>query len=148
MEKDISMKVLKKCDVIMKGGITSGIVYPGLICELAEHYQFQSIGGTSAGAIAAALTAAAEFGRRKGLDSFKAVREVPDWLGKGSTAGSGSNLLHLFQPQKAMKVLFRLATAFLVAGWTNRALRITEALRTELLLGMIPTLIFLWLVLP
>jgi predicted acylesterase/phospholipase RssA len=41
-----------------KGGITSGIVYPGLICKLAASYQFQSIRGTSAGAIAAALTAA------------------------------------------------------------------------------------------
>lgn len=49
---------LKKCDIVMKGGITSGIVYPGLICKLAERYQFKSIGGTSAGAIAAALTAA------------------------------------------------------------------------------------------
>ena len=34
---------------------------PGL--KLAEHYRFASIGGTSAGAIAAALSAAAEYGR-------------------------------------------------------------------------------------
>ena len=55
----------------MKGGITSGIVYPGLICKLAERYEFQSIGGTSAGAIAAALTAAAEYARRNGRDVFR-----------------------------------------------------------------------------
>jgi len=106
-------ETLKKCDIIMEGGITSGIVYPGLICKLAERYQFQSIGGTSAGAIAAALTAAAEYGRRKGLDSFTAVKEVPEWLGKSSEKKAGSNLFSLFQPQKRMKVLFRLATAFL-----------------------------------
>jgi predicted acylesterase/phospholipase RssA len=57
---------LKKCDIVMKGGVTSGSIYPGLICKLAEHYQFQSIGGTSAGAIAAALTGAAEYARRNG----------------------------------------------------------------------------------
>ena len=55
---------LKKCDIVMKGGITSGIVYPALVCKLAERYQFKSIGGTSAGAIAASLTAAAEYARR------------------------------------------------------------------------------------
>src|SRR6185312_14172897 len=52
-----------ECDVIMKGGITSGVVYPLAVCELAQKYRFRNIGGTSAGAIAAALTAAAELGR-------------------------------------------------------------------------------------
>ena len=49
-----------ECDIIMKGGITSGVVYPKTILRMAEQYRFRSIGGTSAGAIAAALTAAAE----------------------------------------------------------------------------------------
>ena len=75
---------LKKCDIVMKGGITSGIVYPGLICKLSERYEFQSIGGTSAGAIAAALTAAAEYARRKGRDAFKDLGEVPGWLGNSA----------------------------------------------------------------
>jgi predicted acylesterase/phospholipase RssA len=43
----------RKCDIVMQGGVTSGVVYPGLVCKLAEHYDFQNIGGTSAGAIAA-----------------------------------------------------------------------------------------------
>jgi len=30
----------------MKGGITSGIVYPPLVLELARRYRFRSIGGT------------------------------------------------------------------------------------------------------
>ena len=52
------------CGVVMKGGIASGIVYPGAVWELATVYRFKNIGGTSAGAIAAAAAAAAEYGRR------------------------------------------------------------------------------------
>lgn len=51
------------CDLIMKGGVTSGVVYPYAILELARKYRFRSIGGTSAGAIAAAFAAAAEYAR-------------------------------------------------------------------------------------
>ena len=54
---------LLECDLIMKGGITSGIVYPKAIHHLSQHYRFRSIGGASAGAIAAALSAAAQYGR-------------------------------------------------------------------------------------
>ncbi|EMS98269.1 patatin, partial [Agrobacterium tumefaciens str. Cherry 2E-2-2] len=39
----------KECDVVMKGGITSGVVYPYAVLELARRYRFRSIGGTSAG---------------------------------------------------------------------------------------------------
>ena len=53
----------KDCDVIMKGGVTSGLVYPYAILEMARVYRFRSIGGTSAGAIAAAFAAAAEYAR-------------------------------------------------------------------------------------
>jgi predicted acylesterase/phospholipase RssA len=52
-----------QCDVVMKGGVASGLVYPYAILELGRSYRFRSIGGTSAGAIAAALTAAAEYSR-------------------------------------------------------------------------------------
>jgi len=38
-----------ECDLVMRGGITSGIVYPRAIANLAETYNFRSIGGTSAG---------------------------------------------------------------------------------------------------
>jgi predicted acylesterase/phospholipase RssA len=133
---------LKKCDIVMKGGITSGIVYPGLICKLAERYQFQSIGGTSAGAIAAALTAAAEYARKKdqglGRGAFTKVGEVPGWLGDSSKVAAGSNLFNLFQPQRGMKVLFKLATAFLVQGWARRILLCGKALWLEILVGLIP----------
>ncbi|HEX8174393.1 MAG TPA: hypothetical protein VF543_04660 [Pyrinomonadaceae bacterium] len=86
---------LKECDLIMKGGITSGIVYPPLVIKLARKYRFRNVGGTSAGAIAAAVTAAAEHGRRfggRGTGAFKRLKKVQEWLGKGS------NLRNLFQP--------------------------------------------------
>ena len=53
----------KECDLVMKGGVTSGVVYPYAILELAKAYRFRSIGGTSAGGIAAAFAAAAEYAR-------------------------------------------------------------------------------------
>lgn len=56
----------KECDLVMKGGVTSGVVYPYAILELARVYRFRSIGGTSAGAIAASFAAAAEHARANG----------------------------------------------------------------------------------
>ncbi len=50
-------RVKPQCDLVMKGGITSGIVYPPALDELQKMYSFNSIGGTSAGAIAAAAAA-------------------------------------------------------------------------------------------
>ncbi|ESQ92524.1 hypothetical protein ABENE_07765 [Asticcacaulis benevestitus DSM 16100 = ATCC BAA-896] len=49
----------------MKGGITSGLVYPTAAIALSKAYRFKNIGGTSAGAIAAAVVAAAAVGDRK-----------------------------------------------------------------------------------
>lgn len=58
-----------ECDLIMKGGVTSGIVYPGAIARLAQDYRIRSIGGTSAGAIGAAAAAAMEHGLITGRNS-------------------------------------------------------------------------------
>ena len=43
-----------ECNVIMKGGITSGVIYPRALSEFAKTYRFRSLGGASAGAIGAA----------------------------------------------------------------------------------------------
>src|SRR5438128_8312773 len=107
---------LKKCDIVM-------IIYPGVVSKLAECYQFESIGGTSAGAIAAALTAAAEFARRTGAiggrDPFGEVAKIPGFLAADSAAGGGSNLFRLFQPQPRLRGLFKFLTAFLLKGWAH-----------------------------
>jgi predicted acylesterase/phospholipase RssA len=71
----------RECDIVMKGGVTSGIVYPPALLELQETYRFNSIGGTSAGAVAAAAAAAAEYGRQSG--GFDRMREAADLLSDG-----------------------------------------------------------------
>jgi predicted acylesterase/phospholipase RssA len=119
----------------MKGGITSGIVYPGVVCKLAEKYEFQNIGGTSAGGIAAALTAAAELARRQGRNVFPELAQVPAFLGADSPHASGSNLFNLFQPQPAMRGLFQFATAFLLKGVVSIAHALLRVLWFETLLS-------------
>lgn len=56
----------EECDLVLKGGLTSGVVYPYALLEVAQRYRLRSIGGASAGAIAASFAAAAEFARRVG----------------------------------------------------------------------------------
>ena len=53
------------CDLVMRGGIADGVAYPAAVVELATQYRFARIGGTSAGAFAAAGVAAAELGRQQ-----------------------------------------------------------------------------------
>lgn len=102
------------CDLVMKGGITSGVVYPHAICELARTYRLKQIGGASAGAIAAAAAGAAEAGRSHG--GFRKLAELPEWI------GAGTNLLSLFQPQAGTARLFRLLVAFLGPSRLRRVL--------------------------
>lgn len=96
------------CDLVMKGGITSGVVYPRAIRRLSEYYRFRGIGGTSAGAIAAAITAAAEYQRRENNGSregFNLLGSLPEELGSEIKKGK-YKLLSLFQPQPATRRLF------------------------------------------
>jgi predicted acylesterase/phospholipase RssA len=106
------------CDIVMKGGITSGVVYPPAIVKLADQYHFKNIGGTSAGAIAAALTAAAEYQRRMtgSTAGFDLLAELPDTLGK--IESGGTQLLRLFQPDGACGRLFNILTGSLNATGT------------------------------
>lgn len=91
------------CDLIMKGGISSGIIYPRAACTLALTYRFRSIGGASAGAIAAAAVAAAEHGRAS--DGFVRLAALPDKL--------GTTLSGLFQPGPATKRPFAILSTWL-----------------------------------
>jgi predicted acylesterase/phospholipase RssA len=101
---------MEYCDLVMKGGITSGVVYPLAVVELARKYHFKNIGGTSAGAIAAATTAAAEYRRRHGSDAgFEELKHLPELL-----AGDGF-LVSLFQPDRTTKPLFGIALGLLKA---------------------------------
>lgn len=77
----------------MKEAITSGIVYPALVLTLSRDDRFRCIGGTSAGAIAAAVTAAAECGREaKGFEKLDQVREQLGRAAGKDRMGSRSQL--------------------------------------------------------
>ncbi len=104
-----------ECDLVMKGGITSGVIYPKLISTLSTTYQFRSIGGTSAGAIAAAAAAAAQLGVHAGTnrEAFKLLERLPKELGTPAAGGSDSMLFKLFQPHASLKRHFKLLTAAL-----------------------------------
>src|ERR1700687_3569232 len=112
----------KKCDLVMKGGVTSGVVYPRVIAELSREYQFSSIGGTSAGAIAAAVAAAAEYARAGGkAAAFDELNELPLWLGGSSPDLKHSNLFYLFQPMPTMAKLYLVAVAGLGKSGATRS---------------------------
>ena len=90
---------LLSCDIVMAGGVTSGIIYPGAVARIAEKYRFHSIGGTSAGAIAAAATAAAEYRRQEtgSSEGFAIIAKVPDYMSEKAPDGR-TRLFHLFTP--------------------------------------------------
>lgn len=102
-------KNLAPCDLVMKGGVASGVVYPYAITELAETFQFRGIGGTSAGAIAASVAAAAEY-RRQGNGSnagFDKLNSLPNEFAEEENGVTG--LSRLFVAQDSTAELFRLA---------------------------------------
>jgi predicted acylesterase/phospholipase RssA len=99
-------KTLPPCDLVMKGGITSGVVYPKLIAKLSENWRFKSVGGTSAGAIAAAGCAAAELGRQSGrnAEAFAQLAQLPQTLGRPAVPGDKNSMLfRLFKPAPWLK---------------------------------------------
>ncbi|HWT00929.1 MAG TPA: patatin-like phospholipase family protein [Pyrinomonadaceae bacterium] len=101
---------VRECDLVMKGGITSGIVYPPLAIKLHDAgYSFRNVGGTSAGAIAAAVTAAAERGEKQG--GFKKLEEIRKWLGEDK------NLLNLFQPARSTAPVLRTFLVYPKLQW-------------------------------
>lgn len=126
---------LRRCDLVMKGGIASGVVYPPAIIELATRYRFVNIGGTSAGAIAAAAAAAAEYGRAipyaGSRSGFQRLDRLRVWLG-----ASEGNLAGLFQPSPELKPLFHTLLDLVIAsrtspppGRTSAPLRLPSAFR-------------------
>jgi predicted acylesterase/phospholipase RssA len=104
---------LRECDLVMKGGITSGVVYPPALIKLSREYRFCSIGGTSAGAIAAAGAAAAEFGREDG--GFGRLDGLRVWI------SDGKKVRNLFTPSAStrplMDTVFDITPALQTPGW-------------------------------
>jgi predicted acylesterase/phospholipase RssA len=110
-----------EADLVMKGGITSGIVYPHAACQLARRYRFRNVGGTSAGAIAAAATAAAEYARRtdNADGGYARLYDVPSELSEVDHHGA-TRLQSLFQPDPETRSLFELATVPMQRGTVRK----------------------------
>lgn len=107
-----------ECDVIMKGGITSGVVYPLTMCKLATKYRLRSIGGTSAGAIAAVVVAAAEYRRQHDAAApaagYQALAQLPFDVSK--------RLDSLFQASAETKPIYSVLLAALGPGGIRAAM--------------------------
>lgn len=129
IKKPASASQRLECDIVMAGGVTSGIIYPGAVAMISRRYSFRSIGGTSVGAIAAAVTAAAEYGRRTGNSprAFELIASIPKQLGRTAQDGH-SRLFHLFTPQPSTRPLFTLvAPLFSGTSLIGRCLRLMAA---------------------
>ena len=119
------------CDIVMEGGVTSGIIYASAVAELAKSYRFSSIGGSSIGAFAAALTAAAEYSRRRGSNAgFKLMEKLPTALAEEDDQNE-TRLLRMFRPQDGTRRLFKIFLASLDKKSTFPGLLcgLTEAIR-------------------
>lgn len=117
------------CDLVMKGGITSGIVYPNAVLALARDFRFKNIGGTSAGAIAAAATAAAALGDRKHVASGSGT-PCPPTLGfaglerVAAQLSSQGFIFGLFQPARGARNAYRLIVTLAGNAGTFRKTRV------------------------
>lgn len=128
-----------ECDIVMKGGITSGIVYPYAILEIAKANRFRSIGGTSAGAIAAAFAAAAEYSRtaRNDPSGFVRLQSACDEL--------PARLSNLFQPAPRFRsLMMHILRSQRRGGWSI-AWGLPTALPLPSLIGGATGALALWL---
>lgn len=99
-----------ECDIVMEGGVTSGVVYPSFVARLATRFTLRSIGGTSVGAVAAVAAAAAQYRRNASRasggavadDGFGELEKLPDWLQATDDSGK-SRLFTLFQPCRDLR---------------------------------------------
>ena len=96
------------CDLVMKGGVTSGVVYPAAVLALKDRYRFVNIGGASAGAIAAAVTAAAEYARDDAAPAADGFARLADVRAELQQPGL---LPRLFQPTKETRPALELLLA-------------------------------------
>lgn len=105
-------KIGRFCDVVMKGGVTSGVVYPPALCRLASRYIIKNIGGTSVGALAAAATAAAEWRRRMGTDPATAGQGYVELAKLASFLAREGTLRALFAADVRARPLLDIALQF------------------------------------
>lgn len=106
MSTEVAVEPPHHCDLVLKGGLTSGVLYPPAIVELSKDHRFHSIGGSSVGAVAAAGAAAAEYGRRTGSGTgFDGLAGLPEKLSRVDRSGR-TLLQRLFTPEAITRPYF------------------------------------------
>lgn len=126
----------KECDIVMEGGVTSGVVYPSFVAGLASRFTLRSIGGTSVGAVAAIAAAAAQFSRnnQQNPQSFDQLDQIPAQLQED--VDGKSRLFSLFQPCADLKRHFEVLISALNRSSKFKAVsHISLALVTRFPLG-------------
>jgi predicted acylesterase/phospholipase RssA len=137
-----------ECDLVMKGGITSGVVYPLAIVEIAKAFRLRSIGGTSAGAIAAAAAAAAEAGKQRreqgliGENSqccdFELLAQLPHYLASPDKITSRTGLLGMFRAHPRLSTLFNnLMSSLSIEHKRSRYWSVAKSLAVELRVALL-----------
>jgi hypothetical protein len=143
-------------DVTMRGGTTSGVVYPLAVCEIARTFRLRNVGGASAGAIAAGMAAAAEVARSCAVDDvpmppdqrdrghvrpgFAGLADAMAWLCQLDDAATGvpteqHRLGRLFRPARPGRHIFRVAETYWARQWLALPFAIVRAT------GIVPTLV-------
>lgn len=120
-------KIEPACDLVLEGGVTSALIYTGLIARLSQHYRLKNLGGTSSGAVAAAAGAIAQRAKLSRPDTsrnhlhpaFKALRDFPKELAQTDDHGR-TVLFRLFQPQRETRRGYRILAAFLQSWEASR----------------------------
>jgi predicted acylesterase/phospholipase RssA len=146
------------CDLVLEGGVTSALIYTGLIARLSQHYRLKSLGGTSSGAVAAAAGAIAQRAKleKPGTPadplhpSFKALRDFPSRLAEIDEKGR-TVLFRLFQPQEGTRRGYHIVATFMqVWGPDRRFAAVVHAIAATLrtfpvaaLVGALPGLWYL-----
>ena len=114
-----------ECDLVMKGGITSGVVYPSAVEAIAKRFVLRNLGGASAGAIAAAGAAAAQYRKNRLIRAGEqgAVLDEPfaEFAQMARDLGGDGVLLGLVRPQKITLPAWQSLRPLLLAkGWPRR----------------------------
>lgn len=132
------------CDFVMKGGVTSGIVYPEAIYGISREFDLKSIGGTSAGAIAAALAAAAQYRRLRSPGGAEAEAGFERVRAVASVLGANGRLFKLFAPNRATAALFGIIVDLFAPStprWV-KALCLIRAYPLHACIGVLPALFY------
>jgi predicted acylesterase/phospholipase RssA len=111
-----------QCDLVLEGGVTSALIYIGLITKLSQTYVFRRLGGSSSGAIAAAAGAIAQRANLEGLKptsanvdanaAFAGLADFPKVLSATNHAGD-TVLFKLFQAQAGTRRCWHIVAAAL-----------------------------------